>query len=240
MSTPLVQPWLEARREIFEGAFLYCTDCEDVHRASSLDQAPIYGVDGTPRSVDDLHQFLGRHADHRLRVLRRSSDAEIHSHPRHDPMRRVCWEVSDGEGRFVVSFGREDLESPRSYTIVPGRLVLQSESIEIDGDLLREIFDDALYPHAAPPSHLERLIEKCRERIAILSWDTFELIDEDREDPSVQLACFPECIVGDLGREARTIFPGPEGKTIADVVAYDLRLEIPVVRLSRRYVITPR
>ena len=240
MATPLLQPRFDVRREIIEGTFLYCADCEDVHRVSSLDRAPIYGPNGTPRPMDDLQQFLGSHSDHRLRALRRSSDAEIHSHPRYDPMQSVCWEVSDGEDRFVVSFGREDLESPRRYTIAAGRLVLLSESIEIEADLLREIIDDALYPCAAPPSRVESLLDQCRRRIAALPWEAFELIDEDREDPNVQLACLPDCVVANFAKTVREVFPGPEGERVAEVAERDLRTEIPVVRLTRRYVIRSR
>lgn len=240
MAIPLVQFRFDARREVLEGEFLYCIDCRDVHRVSDLDRAPMYGPDGTPRAVDDFQQFLMRHGDHRLRALRRSSDAEIHSHPRHDPMQRVCWEVSDGNERFVVSFGRDDLESPRRYSIAPGRLVLESEAIAVDAQLLRDIIDDTLYPYAAPTSRLDSLVETCFRRIAALPWEAFELVDEDREDPNVQLACLPDGVVAELAHAAKRLFAGPEGDRIAELLECDLRSVIPVVRLTRRYGIRSR
>jgi hypothetical protein len=150
-------------------------------------------------------------------------------------MRRVCWEVSDGKDWFVVSFGREDLESPRRYAIAPGRLIVDRESIDIDGELLHEVIDDALYPSAAPPSKLETFIERCRAAVASLAWEAFELVDEDRDDPNIQQACLPESVVKQLRHDAREIFAGPEGERVAELVQRDLRFEIPVIHLARRY-----
>ena len=92
-----------AKHELVEGAFLFCTACFAVHRIVSADRAPVYFADGTSTPTDDAQKFLHDHLGHRLQVLRRSSDAEMMSHPRWDPMCRVAWEISDGESDFVVT-----------------------------------------------------------------------------------------------------------------------------------------
>ncbi|MGH7820407.1 MAG: hypothetical protein ACREQ9_11575, partial [Candidatus Binatia bacterium] len=96
------------------GAFILCTECQAVHRVSKSDRAPYFDAEGNQHPANDLQLFLFHHADHELSVLRRASDVEVHSHARHDPMCRVSWEVADERGRrYVVSVGREDVESPR-------------------------------------------------------------------------------------------------------------------------------
>ena len=97
--------------------------CKAVHRVTQSDRAPIYLPDGTPIAANDQRQFLAAHRDHGLQLLERSSDAEVISHPRWDPMCRVAWEVSDGENELIVTFGRIDIEAPRQYSILPGRMV---------------------------------------------------------------------------------------------------------------------
>src|SRR5262245_54002495 len=115
------------RGELLDGAFLFCKACNAVHRVTRSDRAPTYLADGTSTTTDDLREFLAAHRDHGVQPLERSSDAEMISHPRWDPMCRVAWEVSDGRNEFIVTFGRSDLEAPRQYSISPGRIVVERE-----------------------------------------------------------------------------------------------------------------
>ena len=235
---------LVARLEIpvaEEGAFVFCPACQDVHRVSKADRAPVYGLDGSSQAADDFQAFLARHVDHELCVLRRSTDAEVHSHARHDPMCRILWEaVDDGGNRYVISLGREDVESPRRYGIMPGRLEVVSESIGLDEELLRAVLDEALYPGPAPASRLDRLIEACRRAITTLPWDAFDPVDEARDDPGIQLACLPRAVLQAIAAEATRVFPGNDGERVLELLERELRDEIPVVRLLRRYVVAPR
>ena len=219
----------------FNGAFLYCTDCSAAHRISASDRSAIYLDDGTPTPVDDLQRFLGAHVEHRFRLLRRSSDAEMLSHARWDPMCRVAWEASDGERDFVVTFGRTDLGSPRQYAIVPGRLLLDNESVQLDAEALRRVIDEALYPHAAPGSKIDSMVEVCQRAVATVPSDRFEPVDEERDDPSVQLACLPLSVVEALLGEVRRRFSGTEAERLAQVVGNDLCRDIPLIRVARRY-----
>src|SRR5262245_24145817 len=76
------------RNQTLDGAFLFCSACKAVHRVTRSDRAPIYLPDGTSIAADDLQEFRAAHRDHDLRLLERSSDAEMISHPRWDPMCR--------------------------------------------------------------------------------------------------------------------------------------------------------
>jgi hypothetical protein len=229
----------EVLAEELDGAFLHCPRCAAVHRASTVDRAPVYECDGTPHPADDLQVFLGRHDGHDLAVLWRASDVEVHSHARHDPMRQVFWEVSDGDLWFVVSFGREDVESPRTYRMTPGRLEPLAESIEIDAGLVREVLDEALYPLAAAASALDAFVAASREAISDHGWERFEPIDEDRDNPNVQLACLPEVAAGRLLAAADRLFDAVEAERIKELVRGELRGEIPIVRLTRSYAVPP-
>lgn len=225
---------------IREGEFLLCKACLAVHRISAADRSPFFGGDGHSEPADDLAEFLLAHAGHPLERLVRFGEAEIRSHARHDPMCRVTWEVQDREGRrYVVSFGRDDVESPRRYSIRPGRLCLVSEYLEIDGDLLRSVLDEALFPNAAPEWKLRRLLEACRCEVARLPLERLEPIEEDREDPAALRACLPEGVAEALAAEAAALFSGPEAERLAAVLHGELRHEIPVVRILRHYTVEP-
>jgi hypothetical protein len=224
-----------AGREELVGAFLFCADCTAAHRITRADHAAAFLSDGTPSAVDDCQVFLDAHLDHRLQVLCRSSDAEMLSHPRWDPMCRVSWELTDGENDYVVTSGRSDVEGPREYGIRPGHMVLASESVEVDSMALHRAIDEALYPLAAPPRKIEGLIASCRRLVAATPVERFEPFDESREDPNVQLACLPPSIAGALRAELFRAFSGAEAERLVDVFQHDLRNEIPIVRLTRRY-----
>ena len=129
---------------LFDRAFLFCPDCGVAHRAAASDCTPIYLPDGTSVAADDLQEFLAAHRDHGLRLLERSSDTEMISHPRWDPMCRVAWEVSDGRSEFIVTFGRGNVDTPRQYWILPGRMVVEREFIEVDAEALHQVIDEAL------------------------------------------------------------------------------------------------
>lgn len=235
MSQPVALGRIAPGLEEFDGAFLHCTDCAAVHRIRRADRAPFYRNDGSASPADDLQRFLDAHVDHRLQVLRRSSDAEMVSHARWDPMCRVAWEVSDGESHFVVTFGRTDLERPREYWVRSGHLRLESETVEVDTEMLRRVFDEALFPNAAPPSHVEALTQRCVRLVAVWPLERLDLVDEVREDPSIQLACLPQEIAAELRQEVRRRFGGPDGERLLDAIDGDLRRHIPVIRLTRRY-----
>ena len=226
--------------EVEEGAFVFCTGCSEAHRVSRADRAPLYARDGSARLTDDFAGFLARHDHHPLKVLRRSTDAEMLTHARHDPMCQVLWEVADEDGtRFVVTFGRDDVESPRRYLIHPGELAVESETIRLDAEVFRAVVDEALYPHAASDSKLSSFVRACGERLATVPWERFDPIDEDREEPDTQLACLPGSVIVDIAAIVRTFFSGEDARRLLELFAHELREEIPVVRLRRTYTILP-
>ena len=221
MSDSIAPGQTAVRRELFDGAFLFCTACKAVHRVTRSDRAPIYLPDGTSIAANDQQQFIAAHRDHGLQLLERSSDAEMISHPRWDPMCRVAWEVSDGRNEFVVTFGRADIEGPRQYLMLPGRLVVERESIEVDAEALHQVIDEALYPHAAPLRKIQALIDECRRLVSIAPFQSVEPLAESRDDPNVQLACLPDSIARALCVEVARAFSSAEAALLVDVIDGD-------------------
>jgi hypothetical protein len=226
----------EDRRRL-DGAFVHCADCSAVHRITTSDGATRFLADGTAADADDYLEFLGAHLDHRLELLRRSSDAEIITHPRWDPMCRVAWEVSDGEHGFVVISGRSDVDGPRQYAIAPGRMALEVDTIDLEDDTLRRLIDEALYPHAAPLAKIERVVAACRERLAATPKELVEPVAESRDEPGVQLACLPIALAAGLAAEVHRLFADPDRERLLVLVTGDLVHEIPTIRVTRRYTI---
>jgi hypothetical protein len=146
----------------------------------------------------------------------------------------------DSEGHFsVVSCRRESIFEARRYELQPGRLILASETGELDRSIFCALISEALSPTIAPEGKLTELITICERRLSQISGDAFEVIDEDRKDPNIQLACLPLRVSLALEAGARLLFPGIDGDHLVDLFSHDLRLEIPVVRIKRAYEIQP-
>lgn len=235
MPEPVALARIASHLEEFDGAFLECTDCLVVHRIRRADRAAIYASDGTETPADDFRRFLSEHGDHRFQVLRRSSDAEMLSHARWDPMCRVAWEVSDGEHDFVVVFGRTDVERPREYALLPARMRLLEEVVELDAETLARVIDEALYPRAASHAKIQAVVARCQALVRACPTDELDPIDEERDDPNVQLACLPPRVAAELRRDLARILAPAESDEVLDSIVEDLGHHIPIVRLTRRY-----
>jgi hypothetical protein len=223
--------------EPHRGTWLFCRECLVAHRVSDADRAPAYDADGTAQPVDDLQTFLRAHQEHPIGALTRTSDRESRSHPRWDPMIRVAIEATDGESSFVVVSARHELGSARHSVVRPGRLIPIEEVAVLDEALLRDAVDDALFPYAAPASLLDGFIDRVRTLIERTPLDDFELVDEDRLDPTIELAGLPASIIEPLRAALLQLFPKAEAARIFTLLERELRAEIPVVRVRRRYAI---
>lgn len=227
------------RLECPAGALLFCRVCRVAHRVGESDRATLYSNDGAMQATDDRQAFLRAHEDHSIGVLTRSSDAESRSHPRWDPMVRIAFEASDGESSWIVIGEREDLAGPRRYLVRPGRLVVAEESVSLDEDLLREMIDDALFPYAAPVSFLDGFLSRIRDLVEKSPIASFDLVGEDRRDPNVELAGLPDAVIASLCRLLPQVMPADEARRLTDLFERELRADLPVVRVRRRYVVAP-
>lgn len=227
------------RFDLPPGAFLFCRECRVAHRVDDADRAPLYGVDGTSRVADDRQTFLRAHQDHAVGVLTRSSEREARSRPRWDPMMRTTFEATDGDSSWIVVAEREEVGGPRRHWVRPGRLAVAEESVTLDEGLLREAIDDALYPYAAPASLLDEVVARVRTLVERTHPDAYELVGEDRRDPTVDLAGLPPTIVGAFHDLVERSLPEGEARRLIDLAERELSAELPVVRIRRRYTVVP-
>lgn len=225
------------RLECPDGGLLFCRSCLVAHRVGDTDRAPLHALDGSVHGMDDRQAFLRAHDDHPIGVLTRSSDAEVRSHPRWDPMVRILFEATDGETSWIVVGERDDLAGPRRYRVRSGRLELAEESVSLDEELLREMIDDALFPYAAPASLLDDFIARVRGLVEKSPIGSFDLVGEDRQDPAVELAGLPDAIIDRLRRAVGQLIPFDEATRLGELFDRELRGEVPVVRVRRRYVV---
>ncbi|MGH7804556.1 MAG: hypothetical protein ACREQJ_09415, partial [Candidatus Binatia bacterium] len=61
--------------------------------------------------------------------------------------------------------------------------------------------------------------------------------DEDRHDPTVELAGLPPSVIEPLRAALLELFPRVEAARIIGLLERELRGELPVVRVRRRYVV---
>lgn len=218
------------------GEFLLCVSCRYVHRISEADRAPLFEANAPAPSTDDFAAFLATHGSHRLTLLERTGDRELHSAPRWDPMARTVWEASDGLLTYLVTASRPGADGPRLYRARRGRLLLVHETASLDHDALARLVDDALYPLAAPASRISALLEALDGVVRAHPLDDFPVVEEDRRDPNVLLAFLP----GDLGPAIATIvdrfFEGEEADRLTNLFENDLRSALPIVRIERRFI----
>lgn len=221
------------------GTLLFCRECGVAHKVSDPDRAPFYGDDGESHAMDDERTFLRAHGSHAIGMLTRSGDAEVRSGPRWDPMVRTTFEATDGAATWIVVAEREDVSTPRRYWVRPGHLELAEESVSLDESLLREVVDDALSPYAASESLLESIVARVRDGIEQVPIEAFEVVDEDRHEPDVALAGLPPQAIERLRGVVETLLPIGEARRVTDVAERELRAELPVVRVRRRYAAVP-
>jgi len=84
--------------------FLYCRACNEAHKATPFDQAPIYDVQGEHvREIptDDRRQFTGRHAGHAIEELSTTTEVWLNSQGAIDPMAESFVALAN-QGDFIV------------------------------------------------------------------------------------------------------------------------------------------
>jgi hypothetical protein len=103
--------------------FLYCRDCNAIHRVTVFDTAPFFEIDGlNVREVpqDDRRDFLNLHLGHRIGEL--NSIGEIRDEGDDgnvDPMKVSYVEVTDGREIFIVRSSRRSIADPLFYEVMP-------------------------------------------------------------------------------------------------------------------------
>ena len=202
--------------------FIHCRDCRDVFRPSPLDRTPEFRLtpDGAVADVrDDCMAFLTSHARHALETLRPTWAPALHQGAFGDPMATVIWEVTNGAQVMLVESSRTSLTEPLRYTVRPGRLVVETPSIEIEEAEIRSDVDRALFPGTAPHRKLDAFVA----RFKAIAWDvdpaTLDVVYDVPCDPTLSVARLPADAGERLVAAAREIFGESDAARIAQRLA---------------------
>lgn len=113
--------------------FLYCCGCNEVHRVTPFDQAPIYDVQGSRvREVpmDDRRRFMERHSGHTIEALSRVAEDWLEPENAVDPMAESYVLVANERYLFLLQRSRRSIAEPVVYRVMPRRLPLWPAALD--------------------------------------------------------------------------------------------------------------
>ena len=121
--------------------FIRCSKCDAVHHVTAFDKAPKYCMsDGqTNETVTDAwHEFMARHAGHRLERLEATGQSYFPDGRSSDPMAAGYIETTDGKATVLLRRVRSSIQEPLRYERVPGRLVPREWTLDVQENALRK------------------------------------------------------------------------------------------------------
>jgi len=113
--------------------FLYCRACNEAHKATPFDQAPIYDVQGEHvREIptDDRRQFTGRHAGHAIEELSTTTEVWLNSQGAIDPMAESFVALANQGDFIVLHRSRRSIAEPIAYRVMPRQLSLWPSALD--------------------------------------------------------------------------------------------------------------
>jgi len=105
--------------------FLYCRDCNEVHKVTPFDQAPIYdfmGSDIREIPTDDRRQFTARHADHSIEELISVTEDWFNPQDTIDPMAESFLVAANNSDFMIIHRTRRSIAETIVYRVMPRQL----------------------------------------------------------------------------------------------------------------------
>ncbi len=113
--------------------FLYCHGCNEVHKVTPFDQAPIYEMQGSRvREIptDDRRRFMERHAGHAIEELSSVSEDWLEPQSAIDPMTESYVFVANERYLFLLHRSRHSIAEPVVYRVMPRQLLPSALNLE--------------------------------------------------------------------------------------------------------------
>ncbi len=107
--------------------FLYCCGCNEVHRITPFDDAPIYDRQGSRvRAIpmNDRHRFMERHSGHAIEEMSRVAEDWLEPDNVGDPMAESYLLVANERYLFLLQRSRRSIAEPVVYRVMPRRIPL--------------------------------------------------------------------------------------------------------------------
>ena len=121
--------------------FICCRNCDAVHHVTAFDSAPKYCVSADPANEtvsDTWHEFMARHAGHRLEPLEATGRSYFPDGRSSDPMATGYIETTDGKTTLLLRRVRSSIQEALRYEWVPGRLVPREWTLDVQENSLRK------------------------------------------------------------------------------------------------------
>jgi hypothetical protein len=113
--------------------FLHCRGCNEVHKVTPFDQAPIYELQGSNvREIptDDRRQFMQRHAGHAIEELSSVDEDWLKPQSAIDPMAESYVFVANERYFFLLQRSRRSITDPIVYQVMPRQLLPSALNLE--------------------------------------------------------------------------------------------------------------
>jgi len=181
---------------------LRCHDCNRLLLLGAHNRAPAWRMragDLEPVEVprNDEEEFRRSHARHRLGELSVVNGSFVSEGVWGDPMRVAYFEATDGSGTVTVRRRRTQLDRPVIYEVVPGRLEVRTETVEVQArDIARQI--EADLPGLLDAGAVARFIGAVEEIAGGLEPEDLEEVCVDTRDTLVAYARLDEKHVAEI------------------------------------------
>lgn len=175
---------------------LRCHDCNRLLLLGAHNRAPAWRMragDLEPVEVprNDEEEFRRTHARHRLGELSVVNGSFVSEGVWSDPMRVAYFEATDGSETVTVRRHRTQLDRPVIYEVVPGRLEVRAEAVEVQAhDIARQL--EADLPGLLDPAAVARFIHAVEEIAGGLEPEDLEEVCVDTRDTLVAYARLDE------------------------------------------------
>jgi hypothetical protein len=103
--------------------FVYCCDCDAIHRVSPFDKAPnhVYFSDGIVETAsDDWRAFMEAHGDHTLEPLQLTREVHPRGATAANPVGATYLEATNGRERYLLRRFRKAVAEPFTYHVLAG------------------------------------------------------------------------------------------------------------------------
>ena len=113
--------------------FLYCRGCNEVHRSTPFDEAPIYDLQGScvrEIPMNDRLRFMERHSGHAIEEMSRVAEDWFEPDNAGDPMVERYLLVANERYLFLLQRSRRSIAEPVIYRVMPRRLPLWPSALD--------------------------------------------------------------------------------------------------------------
>jgi hypothetical protein len=167
---------------------IHCVRCDALALFSPLDQSPEYVHEqGNWRVIerDDQDLFIKEHQGHPLEELQPVPDSFISYQNYIEPVKTSYFEATNGRKRFVVKESRKNILDPMTYELIPGKIVLKTKELRIDGATIQRELERLLSPSRLSSEKIQLFVEELERIVSDLSPKDCKRVPFESQNPSV-------------------------------------------------------